>query len=80
MVLVQKNANEYSETKLEYFGVNRFLNSSAFTCVLPNTEVVTHDWLVYSPSNTVYFVFHTYCSHQLEVKNYVHQAIMTGKI
>ena len=27
-------ANEYPETKREYSGVNRFLNPSAFTCVL----------------------------------------------
>ena len=37
--------------------MNRFLNPSAFTCVLPNEEVVTRDWLVYFPSKTSVFCF-----------------------
>ena len=53
----RNKANEYPETKREYSGVNRFLNPSAFTSVLPNREVVTRDWLVYSPSKTSVFCF-----------------------
>ena len=37
--------------------MKRFLNPSAFTCVLPNGEVVTRDWLVYSPFKTSVFCF-----------------------
>ena len=37
--------------------MNRFLNPKAFTCVLPNGEVVTRDWLVYPPSKTSVFCF-----------------------
>ena len=53
----RNKANEYPETKRDYSGENRFLNPSAFTCVLPNGEVVTRDWLVYSPSKTSVFCF-----------------------
>ena len=51
----RNKANEYSERKRKYSEVNRFLNPSAFTCVLPNEEIVTSDWLVYSPSKTSVF-------------------------
>ena len=37
--------------------MNRFLYPSAFTYVLPNGEVVTRDWQVYSPSKTTVFCF-----------------------
>ncbi|XP_076031379.1 zinc finger MYM-type protein 5-like isoform X2 [Oratosquilla oratoria] len=50
-------ANDYPKTKREYSGVNRFLNPSAFTRVLPNGEVVSRDWLVYSPAKTCVFCF-----------------------
>ncbi|XP_076044835.1 uncharacterized protein LOC143027430 [Oratosquilla oratoria] len=50
-------ANDYPKTKREYSGVNRFLNPSAFTRVLPNGEVVSRDWLVYSPGKTCVFCF-----------------------
>jgi len=39
----RNKANEYPETKREYSRVNRFLNPSAFTCVLPYGEGVTRD-------------------------------------
>ena len=53
----RNKANTYPETKREYSGVKRFLNSSAFTYVLLNREVATHGWLVYSPSKTSVFCF-----------------------
>ena len=39
----RNKANDYPETKREYSGVYPFLNPSAFTCILPNVEVVNHD-------------------------------------
>ncbi|XP_068229366.1 uncharacterized protein [Palaemon carinicauda] len=50
-------ANDYPKTERKYSGVNRFLNPSAFTLVLPNGEVVSRDWLVYSPAKTCVFCF-----------------------
>jgi len=43
-------ADSYPETKRDYSGVNRFLNSSAFKRVLPNGELTERDWLLYSPA------------------------------
>ncbi|XP_068203625.1 zinc finger MYM-type protein 5-like [Palaemon carinicauda] len=50
-------ANDYPKIKREYSGVNRFLNPSTFTRVLPNGEAVSRDWLVYSPAKTCIFCF-----------------------
>ncbi|XP_065650555.1 zinc finger MYM-type protein 5-like [Hydra vulgaris] len=50
-------ADSYPETKREYSGVNRFLNSSVFKWVLPNGDTVNRDWLVYSPAKTCVFCF-----------------------
>lgn len=50
-------ADSYPETKRDYSGVNRFLNSSAFKRVLPNGEVASRDWLVYSPAKACVFCF-----------------------
>ena len=54
----QNLANDYPETKREYFGVNQYLDNSAFKRVLPNGEVVDRDWFVYcSPAKTCVFCF-----------------------
>ncbi|XP_065654761.1 zinc finger MYM-type protein 5-like [Hydra vulgaris] len=50
-------ADSYPETKREYSGVNRFLNSSVFKRVLPNGDIVDRDWLVYFPAKTCVFCF-----------------------
>ncbi|XP_065667570.1 uncharacterized protein LOC136087881 [Hydra vulgaris] len=50
-------ADSYPETKWEYSGVNRFLNSSVFKRVLPNGDIVDRGWLVYSLAKTCVFCF-----------------------